>query len=90
MSRKTIAWIDPTEIPNAAHLLHHVDIWCVANAQGQVAVYDHGTGRNQANSVQGNHNRSIAERFVSRYADQGAVGVLFVEHLFLADSPGRY
>lgn len=87
---KSITWIDPTIIPNAAHLLHHSEIWCVANDQGHVAVYDHGTDSNQANSIQGNRDRSIAERFVERYADHGAVGVLFVEHLFLVDSPGRY
>ena len=87
---KSITWVDPNVIPDAAHLLHHSKIWCVANDKGHVAVYDHGTGRNQANSVQGNRNRDIAERFVERYAADGSVGLVLVEHLFLVDNPGRY
>lgn len=86
----SFTWVDPGVIPNASHLLHHFDTWCVVNDQHLVLVYDKGTGPRNANSLQGNMNRSIAERFLERYRPIGAVGIELVPHVFLPDSPGRY
>lgn len=83
-----LTWIDPAEIPDAAHLLHYAAVWCPVNERGEVAVYGMGTGERDANSLQGNRDRRIAERFVARTS--GAVGVAFFEHVYLPDSPSRY
>jgi hypothetical protein len=85
-----ITWVDPLAIPDAAHLLHHSEVWCVVNEAGEVAVFGMGTRERDANALQGNRNRSIAERFVERYRAAGAVGVALFEHVYLPDSPSRY
>lgn len=90
MDAKDITWVDPAVVPGAAHLLHHSNVWCVVNDKGEVAVYKMGTGPRDANSLQGNRHRSIAERFVDQYRKYGAVGVKQIPHVFLPDSPGRY
>jgi hypothetical protein len=85
-----ITWVDPSVVPDAAHLLHHSEVWCVVNAAGEVAVYQMGTRERDANSLQGNRNRIIAKRFVEQYRAAGAVGVALFPHVFLPDSPSRY
>ncbi len=90
MDEKDITWVDPSVIPDAAHLLHFSEVWCVVNDKGEVAVYKMGTRPQDANSLQGNRHRMIAGGFVDQYRKYGAVGIKLIPHVFLPDSPGRY
>lgn len=90
VNESDLTWIDPGEIPDAAHLLHHSNVWCVVNSENKVLVFGMGTGPRDANSLQGSRHKVIAERFIEPYHQFGAVGVALVPHVFLPDSPGRY
>lgn len=90
MEASDLTWIDPNVIPDAAHLLHHADVWCPVNAEGMVAVYKMGTRPNDANSLQGSRHKVIALKFLNNYRQYGAVRIKRFPHVFLPDSPGRY
>lgn len=82
----TFKWVKQeilTSPPNAAHLLHHYDVWCVANDKDEILIF-------KDYYLQGNQHKSIAERFVLRNKDQGAIKVIHLDHVFLVDSPNRY
>lgn len=91
MTLTDYTWIDPAVIPDAAHLLHFSDIWCPVNIEGKVPVYKMGTRPNDANSLQGNRHKMIAEHAVANLEQIGIkTTVQHFDHIFLPDSPGRY
>ena len=92
VKRGTFRWVPVEQVTNPppnVHLEHLGNMWWVTNGRGEVPLYAGWDGRDYAPC---NRDRSIAERIVaSPHGEEiGATGVLYIEHAFLSDSPGRY
>ena len=67
--------------PKESHALIHLDLWCVANDNDEVAIY-------KDFSIQGNKHKSITERLLKGVP--GGTKIIFVPVVILRDSPSRY
>lgn len=80
MDSSDYEWVTPEDLakPKEGHAFILLDTWCRADDQGRVAIY-------KKHYVQGNKNKTIAERF-----DYVGTQTIFVPTIILRDSPSRY
>lgn len=78
-----------TTPPNHSHLQHLWDSWWVTNHTGEVLLW---RSRDGHDAPMANQSRSIVEHLMGslKLYDEGAAGVVHIEHAFLPDDPGRY
>lgn len=78
-------WVNPAQQNDSVenHAMVHRNMYMVTDDYGNVLIYD-------KYSPVGNRNKSIADRLVPKYENQGATKVTLVPLLILPDSPSRY
>ena len=83
--RHEFIWVDPKIIPDAAHLLQFFKVYAIANDNDEVLVY---TGR--PNTPQCNRSKKLVEMRLETYRDKGATKVIYIDRMFVVDSPNNY